>query len=114
MEVADAEGLPIEVVNSAADFYVRRVPEWNREVVVLRQGASAKILRPTATMYMLFKLARLGEQDFDDCMALLAWCDDHDEVVDRARVKLALGSLAETADQALAERRQQLADALDS
>jgi len=65
-------------------------------------------------MYMLFKVARLGEQDLDDCMALLAWCNDHDEVVDRVRVKRALSSLAETPDEGLVERRQQLADALDS
>jgi hypothetical protein len=114
MEVADAEGLPIEVVNSAADFFVRKIPDWNHQVVVLRQGTSAKILRPTATMYMLFKLSRLGEQDLDDCLALLAWCNDHDEVVDRARVKSALTLLPETTDVALAARRHVLVDALDS
>lgn len=113
MEVADAEGLPVEVVNSAADFYIRRYPEWNREVVLLREGA-ARIFRPTATMFLLFKIGRLGEQDLDDCLALLAWCDAHGESVDRARVTAALAALAETTDAALAERRRQLADALAS
>lgn len=112
MEIADAEGLPVEAVNSAADFFVRRIPNWNSEVIELRRGASAKIFRPTATMYMLFKISRLGEQDLDDCLALLAWCASHDEVVDRSRVRAALGSLPPTPDMGLAERRQQLVAAL--
>jgi hypothetical protein len=109
MEVADAAGLPVEAVNSAADFYVRRVPDWNREVVMLRHGTSATIYRPTATMFLLFKIGRLGEQDLDDCLALLAWCDVNDEVVDRVRVTAAIANLPATTDTALAERRRQLA-----
>lgn len=111
MEVADAEGLPVEVVNSAADYFIRRDPAWNREVVLLREG-SARIYRPTATMFLLFKLGRLGEQDLDDCLALLAWGDAHGEPVDRGRVAAALAALAGTTDTALAERREQLAAAL--
>ena len=81
MEVADAEGLPVEAVNSAADFYVRRIKDWNREVVVLLQG-TATIYRPTATLFLLLKINRLGEQDLDDCLALLEWCRTHDEPID--------------------------------
>ncbi len=113
MEVADAEGLPVEVVNSAADYFIRRDPAWNREMVLLREG-SARIFRPTATMFLLFKIGRLGETDLDDCLALLAWCEAHGEPVDRGRVAAALAALSQTIDTARAERRQQLATALGS
>ncbi len=115
MEVADAEGLPVEAVNSAADFYVRRVQGWNREVVELRRGPKATIYRPTATVYLLLKLRRLSEQDLDDCSSLLAWCAARsDETVDRPRVVDAITNLPATVDKQLAARRQQLADLLNA
>jgi hypothetical protein len=112
MEVADAEGLPVEAVNSAADFYVRRVPNWNRDLVELRRGMAASIFRPSATVYLLLKLRRLAEQDLDDCRALLAWCDLHGEPVDRERVREAIDALPATDDAYLRSRREQLADSL--
>ena len=112
MEVADAEGLPIEVVNSAVDYFIRRIPQWNREVEVLRKGSKATIYRPTPTMFLLFKIARLSEQDLDDCTALVAWCVVHAEALDRPRVADAIAALPPTADSALAERRQRLAAVL--
>jgi hypothetical protein len=112
MEVAEAEGLPIETVNSAADFLIRRIPGWMQGAVLLRHGTSARILRPAATVFLLSKIARLGEQDLDDCLALLAWCSEHGESIDRARVTAALAALPATADLALAERRRQLTDEL--
>lgn len=112
MEVAEAEGLPFETVNSAADFVLRRIPDWTRDAVLLRRGRSALIYRPSATVYVQSKLARLAEQDLDDCLALLAWIEQHGETLDRTRIKTALGSLPPTADVALAERRRVLTDAV--
>lgn len=112
MDVADAEGLPVEVVNSAADYFVRRVPSWDTEKVELVRGRSATIYRPTATMYLLFKLRRLSEEDLDDCRALLAWCNTSGERVDVARALAELKALPATPDLALAGRRDELVDAL--
>jgi hypothetical protein len=112
LEVAEAEGLPFETVNSAADFVIRRIPDWTHGAVLLRAGSSARIFRPSSTVFLLSKIGRLGEQDLDDCIALLAWCHDHDEPADRARVASALSALPASTDRALVERRRQLADAL--
>ena len=112
MEVAEAEGLPVESVNSAADFALRRIPDWNRDAVLLRSGKTARIYRPSPTVFVLSKLRRLGEQDLDDCVALLAWCARHHEAIDRDRVRAALDALPETVDRALIERRSQLTAAV--
>lgn len=114
MEVAEAEGLPVEAVNSAADFFVRRIPDWNRETVLLRRGASAAIYRPTATMFLLFKIRRLGEQDLADCLSLIAWCAVREEPIERTRVTAALDTLPMTDDGALLDRRRALVSALAS
>src|SRR5258707_8577201 len=39
MELAAEAGIPIEAVNSAADFFVRRIPGWRDELVVLVRGS---------------------------------------------------------------------------
>jgi hypothetical protein len=112
LEVAEAEGLPFETVNSAADFVLRRIPGWMENAVLLRKGTSARIFRPSATVFLLSKIGRLGEQDLADCLALLEWCERHTESVDRVRVMAALSALRATTDVALAERRRVLAETL--
>lgn len=112
LEVAEEEGLPVEAVNSAADFFVRRVPRWDAEGVVICRGATATIRRPTATTFLLLKLGRLSEQDLDDCLALLDWCRTHGEPIDRAQVHAAVAALPETRDAALTERRARLTAAV--
>ncbi len=72
MEIAESHGLPVETINPATGFYLRRIIGWDREVVLLREGR-ASIYRPNATLFLLLKLGRLGEKDLDDCMALLVW-----------------------------------------
>lgn len=47
MQVASDLGLPIEAVNSAADFFVQRIPGWRQEVEPLLRGARGTVFRPT-------------------------------------------------------------------
>lgn len=112
MELAAEAGLPIEAVNSAADFFVRKIADWRDQLVELHRGPRATIFRPTPTLYLLLKLGRLTETDLDDCLALIAHCRDTSEGFDRVRVIDALDCLPEPEDAALANRRSSLRDAL--
>lgn len=107
MELAVEAGIPIEAVNSAADFFVRRIPDWRAQLVELHRGPRATIFRPTATLFLLLKIARLTETDLADCVGLLDHCGTS-EPVDRARVVAALDVLPVTEDLALAARRADL------
>ena len=109
MELAASAQLPVEAVNSAADFFVRRIPGWRDMLVVLHRGARAIIYRPDATLFLLLKVGRLSEVDLDDCLALL----DHGDALDRARVVGAIDALPTTSDQAALDRRQRLRARLD-
>jgi len=80
--------------------------------VLLCAGKTARIYRPSATVFLLTKIRRLGEQDLDDCLGAIAWCEQHGESVDRGRVTGALAALAPTTDAALAARRRELGEAL--
>jgi hypothetical protein len=108
MDLAAARGLPIEAVNSAADYFVRRIPGFRAEIDVLHRGSRATIYRPSVTLFLLLKVGRLSEKDLLDCTDLLAHARASGLDFDRARVLGALDALAATDDAALASRRADL------
>lgn len=112
MQLAVDAAIPVEAVNSAADFFVRKIPGWRDEIVPLHRGPAATIYRPSATLFLLLKINRLSEVDLDDCLALHEHCRVRGEVVDRDRVLKALGALPKTEDDSLAGRRAELFHAL--
>jgi hypothetical protein len=112
MELAADASIPIEAVNSAADFFVRRIAGWRDQLVELMRGTSAVIYRPSATLFLLLKLERLSEADLDDCLTMITHCARTSEAIDVARVVARLDALPNTDDLPLARRRVQLRDAL--
>jgi hypothetical protein len=106
LELAEQLGLPIEAVNSAADFFVRRIDGWELQLELLHRGARSPVYRPNATLMLLLKLGRLSERDLEDCKLVLAT----GAAVDRARLERALAALPASDDAALVERRRELRD----
>ena len=106
MELAQRHGLPIEAVNSAADFFVFRIADWREQVEVLQAGARGRVFRPTPTLFLLLKVGRLSETDLDDCVSLLRHAQ---EGVDVARV---LDALREGDDDGRSRRIEALREAL--
>jgi hypothetical protein len=76
---AEAAALPVEALNSAADFFVRRIPGWDQDLVLLHQGSCGRVFRPKAGVFLRLKLARLSEQDLEDCQVVLTRSDLRDE-----------------------------------
>ena len=113
MELAESAAIPVEAVNSAADFYLRRIDGWREQLVPLHRGAHAVVYRPSATLFILLKLRRLSAVDLDDCLALVAHCRASGEPIDRARIRARLDELPRTEDAALAGRRSRLRAALE-
>lgn len=113
MELAETASIPIEAVNTAADFFLRRVDGWRDQLVPLHRGPSATIFRPSATLFILLKLHRLSAVDLEDCIALLEHCERSGEVIDRVRIRARIDGLPPTDDASLAERRARIRDALD-
>ncbi len=112
MDFAVAAGLSPEVVNSAADYFVRRIPGWREAIEVLHRGPNATIYRPSPTLFLLLKIGRLSEKDLADCVELIAFARETGARIDLARVVTALAALPATTDTALSNRRLHLADNL--
>ena len=113
VDFAVSQGLPVEAVNSAADYFVQKIDGWREELQPFRSGARGRIFRPSPTLFLLLKLGRLGARDLADCEALLARAAADGLPIDRARVRAAIEALAATADDALTERRAALRAALE-
>ena len=103
-ELADSLGLPVESMNSAADFFVHRIPDWRSQIVLFRAGTKGRVFRPTGTLFLLLKLRRLDERDLEDCRGLLM----SGEKCDRARVVAAIEALPPAADADVAARRAEM------
>ena len=55
-----------EWVNSAVEPFVREVPAWENEVVLLREGGKGRVFRPNLTLFVYLKLRRASEIDLLD------------------------------------------------
>lgn len=111
MQFAESQGLAVETVNSAVDYYLRKIAGWRDELVVFRQSERVRIFRPSPTLFLLLKLGRLSEQDLDDCVALLDRVDREGLELDRGRVVQALRDQS-SGDESAASRRLWLLDRL--
>jgi hypothetical protein len=107
-------GLPVEALNSAADYFVHRIPDWREHIEPFRIGKTGRVFRPSPTLFLVLKLRRLSTRDLDDCLELIRRCRSDDLAVDRHRALSELASLAPVDDAALVSRRQRLAAALGS
>ena len=105
-------GLPVEAVNSAADFFVDRIVGWRQLIEPFRQGAGARIFRPSPTLFLLLKLRRLSARDLDDCLSLLARVKTDNLAIDAEHSLAALEQLPPVEDASLMNRRLRLRAAL--
>ena len=71
LEIAEELDLPVEAVNQAGAFFLRRIDGWQKHVVPYKVGAKGRILVPDTTLFLLLKMPRLTETDLADCLAVL-------------------------------------------
>lgn len=108
MDLAAGVGLPIEAVNSAADYFVRKVAGWEQMLEVLRKGPRATIYRPNPTLFVLLKIQRLSESDLGDCLLLLQRCPGEGFPLDIERIRREVAALPPADDPDLRDRRANL------
>ncbi|MGH7318502.1 MAG: hypothetical protein ACRELA_02580, partial [Candidatus Rokuibacteriota bacterium] len=108
LRLAAELGLPVEALNSAADFFVRRIEGWREDLELFRHGARGRIYRPTVTLFVLLKLERLSERDLADSLAAVARARAEGLRFDPKRIVAALAALPPVTDPDLVRRRAQL------
>jgi hypothetical protein len=105
--------MPVEAVNSAADYFVHRIPDWHRHVTPFLAGKASTIFRPDATLFLLLKVDRMSEQDFEDCRLLLEHCAREGTELDVPRVLAAATASRQESQPGAGNRRRQLSELLE-
>ncbi len=114
MEIAEELGLPVETINQAGAYFLRRQEGVGEQLLPLARSPKTTIFRPTATLYVLLKLSRLTETDLEDCRRMLAYAQDHDEPVEVPRLKEAIREELQGALQRKAARLDSLMRAVST
>lgn len=73
MELASSLGLPVEAVNSAGLFFLKKISAWESRLEVHAESKKCRILRPNFDLYLELKIARFSESDESDIYAYLKW-----------------------------------------
>ncbi len=118
MEIADELGLPVEAINQAGAFFLRRIKGWEKMLVPLRSvnpEQTAVFFRPQVTLFVLLKMGRLSETDLQDCLVFMEFARRNDEHLDDVLVrKEAKRILAKNPPKEKRRRLEVLLDALCS
>jgi hypothetical protein len=113
MELAEELGLPVEAINQAGAFFLRRIEAWEEEIVAVHRGETATFHVPSATLFLLLKLGRLTEADLSDCILIVEHARERQEPIDAERVaKAARRVLAGAVSEGHAKRIEVLLAAL--
>jgi len=70
-EIATELGLPVETINSAALYFLEKIPNYQDELLVIHKWKSGRIYRPNLYLFFVLKVARLSESDYLDCLEFL-------------------------------------------
>lgn len=112
MEIAEQLGLPVETINQAAGFFLRRI-QWSREdLILMRETARAKIYRPSLKLYWQLKLERLSESDVVDCRSYFQICRATGDPIPNADLEALVASRIQVEENP--EKLQRLEDLLDT
>jgi hypothetical protein len=87
MEIAEDLGLPVETVNQAGAYFLRKISDYEDHLVLLHEGKTARIYRPDPTLYVMTKVGRLMESDLEDCLTFLRFARERGEEVDEERLR---------------------------
>ena len=63
-----------EWVNTAVEPFVKRVPNWESEVIELRAGRIGRVFRPNLTFFIYLKLGRATSADWKDIEKAIPHC----------------------------------------
>ncbi|MBI4924538.1 MAG: hypothetical protein HY843_01325 [Bdellovibrio sp.] len=71
MELTEKLGFPIETINQASAYFLFKIADFKKHLVLLQRGTNASFYRPDLYLFLQLKLPRLSESDFHDCVEMI-------------------------------------------
>jgi hypothetical protein len=66
MDIAVKHNFPPEVINFSAEYFVKKIKNWEKQVILLKKGTKGNIYRPTKKLFKRMKESRGTETDLND------------------------------------------------
>ncbi|WP_447970518.1 hypothetical protein [Nitrospira sp. M1] len=82
MEIAESLSLPVEAVNTAAEFFVRKIAGFENNLVRMYFKGDFSVYRPNVNLFIQLKLPRLSESDLEDSLEFLTFAGEIKEHID--------------------------------
>lgn len=82
MRIAEELDLPIETVNQAGLYFLEKIPDYQKHLIVLRRGKNATIYRPDVNLFLRLKMERMTDSDLSDCLAFLKYAKKMGEKIE--------------------------------
>jgi hypothetical protein len=79
MTLAEKLSLPVEAINQAGAYFLHKIKDFEKYLVLVKETDSIKIYRPHLFLYLQLKLLRLSETDLQDCEQFVRWCQSSGE-----------------------------------
>lgn len=92
MGIAEQMGIPVEAVNQAGAYFLKKIPDFEDHLILLLEGSRARIFRPDPTLYIRTKVHRLSESDLEDCLAFLRFARASEEELDETELRELIGA----------------------
>lgn len=90
LKLSEELEIPIESINQAASMFLLRIPNWKDMLVELAVGIKMVLFRPNSTLFILLKISRLSEIDFEDCLNFLVFAKKNNEDIDKKKLDAAI------------------------
>ena len=81
MEIAEKLKLPVESINQAGEYFLHKIPCYERCLIPLHKGKNATIYRPNLELYIRLKIDRISESDLNDCLEYLNYTKKNKEKI---------------------------------
>ncbi|MBN1115308.1 MAG: hypothetical protein JXA66_08200 [Oligoflexia bacterium] len=111
MTIAEKLGLPIETINQAGAFFLFKIKEFRKHLIVLHKTANATVYRPDLELFIKLKIGRLSDADLTDCEEYIKYSKKHNEQINKKAVAAAIkGQVSKTKSGEKLKRLKKLSD----
>jgi hypothetical protein len=86
MNISEKLNLPITSINQAASFFLYKIPNWEKQLVLIAQSKICKLYRPNATLYIILKIQRMSESDLQDCIQMINFSKIEKESIEKLKI----------------------------
>lgn len=66
MKISEELGMPVETINMAAEYFLKKIPDWKKELIVFKKGKNCILYRPSKKLFQALKEGRGTETDMLD------------------------------------------------